>query len=240
MEKDYKTRNEIINKKELIDVLDNNKEMANLINTYLTPKKRIKENSLQKVHVEYINKRYTNDKIDLIYKWKKEEVIFLIKYQFDLDDNLPLKILSYCIDIMREGIQNSKQKNIIYPIVVPIVVYVNNKKCKVTNNFKYIQIEDSMYRKYKIDMKYNLIDINRLSTSFLLNNRSIFGYIMLLLKSEDKDKFEKNLNIILKIEKKNKELYEKIIKIFNLDSEVQRSKINTLRKLKYLLENKDL
>ena len=141
---------------------------------------------------------------------------------------------------MREGIKNSKQKNIIYPIVVPIVVYVNNKKCKVTNNFKYIQIEDSMYRKYKIDMKYNLIDINRLSTSFLLNNRSIFGYIMLLLKSEDKDKFEKNLNIILKIEKKNKELYEKIIKIFNLESEVQRSKINTLRKLKYLLENKDL
>ena len=71
MEKDYKTRNEIINKKELIDVLDNNKEMANLINTYLTPKKRIKENSLQKVNVEYINKRYTKDKIDLIYKWKK-------------------------------------------------------------------------------------------------------------------------------------------------------------------------
>ena len=97
---------------------------------------------------------------------------------------MPYRILNYCIDIIQEWKKSKKiNQNTRYPIIVPIIIYTGNEKWKIPKNFKEKQISDYVFENYKIDLEYNLIEINKLSKSFLLQKQSLFGYGMIIEKS---------------------------------------------------------
>ncbi len=60
------------------------------------------------------------------------------------------------------------------------------KNGKYQKIFKEKQISDYVFENYKIDLEYNLIEINKLSKSFLLQKQSLFGYGMIIEKSKNK------------------------------------------------------
>ena len=133
---------------------------------------------------------------------------------------MPYRILNYCVDIIQEWSRNKKiGKDTKYPIVVPIVIYTGDKNWKIPQNFRDKQISSYVFERYKVDLEYNLVDINKLSKQTLLEQNTMFSYTMLIEKSKNKEELIDNLSLIIKTTK-DKEKLEKLTNI-----------------IKYLLEN---
>jgi len=190
-------------------ILKNEKEMAQFINKFLEPNKMIKSNDLIKCVNNYTNKRYKSKEADLIYKLRSDEVFFVVENQTKIDYSMPYKMLNYCIDIIKEWSKNKRNDfNILYPIVVPIIIYTGDVKWRMPRKLEEKQVGNYVLENYKIDFKYNLIDVNKLNTRYLLQQKSMFGYGMMIEKSKNNEELRKNINLIID-DIKNKEQLEK-------------------------------
>lgn len=97
---------------------------------------------------------------------------------------------------------------------MPIIIYTGNQKWKLPKNFKEKQISNYVFERYKIDLEYNLIDINKISKQVLLEKDTMFGYIMFIEKSQSKDELIENLKIIIK-STRNKEKLDELANIIS-------------------------
>ena len=195
------------------DILKDKNEIVNLVNKFLKPNEQILEKNIEKYTNSYITRRYKSKEADIVYKMKDIDIYFLIEHQSTVDYNMPYRILNYCIDIIQEWKREQKGKKIYrYPIVVPIVVYTGKTKWSVSKNYKDQQLKITTYEKYRIDLAYNLIDINLYSTNDLLQKGTMFSYALLMEKSKDKEDLIKYLKLI--INKENDK--EKLDKISNI------------------------
>lgn len=182
------------------NILQNQKEATEFINQFVGPREKVKEEQLIRYTNSYITKKYKSKEADLVYKLKNQEIFFLIEHQSTIDDNMPYRMLNYCLDIMREWSRTKKiGKNTSYPIVVPIVIYTGKQKWKMPTSFNEKQFHSYVYERYKMNMEYNFIDINRLSKQILLEKNTMFGYVMLIEKAENREELVENLNIIIKL-----------------------------------------
>ena len=181
------------------NILKDEKEMAKLINGFLESKAKIQSENLIKYTNNHINKKYIDQEFHLIYKLKHKETFFLIEHQSIIDYTMQYKILNACINIMQEWTKTRNiKKDGRYPIIVPIIIYTGNEKWKMPKKIKEKQIGDYIFENYKIDLAYNVIEINKISTKFLLQKRSLFGYSMIIAKSKDKNELKENLELIVK------------------------------------------
>ena len=212
-------------------ILEDKKEIAELINIFLEPNRKIESKNLINYSRSYIDKKiHTNEKT-LVYKLKNKEIFFIIEYQSILDNTMQYRILNYCINIMQQRTKNNGlNKEIKHPIIVPIIIYIGNEKWKKSKYVKCKQIGDYIFENYKINLDYNLIDVNKLSTKFLLQKRNLFGYSILLEKSKNIQELEKNIELIIK----NVQSKDELEKIQDLINYVQN---NLLNKDKNLLKN---
>ncbi len=190
-------------------ILNEEEEARKFINYFIEPQKFIETNELI---------RYTNNKskeADLIYKLKGKEIFFLIEQQSTADITIQYKILNYCIDIIQKWSRSKKTgKNVGYPIVVPIVIYTGDKNWKIPKKFNY------MFESYKINLEYNLVDINKLSKQELLAYDTILGHILLIKKSQNKEELIDNLCLIIKTTK-NKDKLDKLADIIMEITEIK-------------------
>ena len=172
-------------------ILKNKDEVAKFINNFINPMEKIEGNNLIKYTISFINRRYKYKEADLVYKLKD------------------------CIDIIYEWSRNNNMlaRKKEYPIVVPIVVYTGKEKWIIPKNFSENQRDDYTYNDYKIRMKYNLIEINNIPNQILLNEKSLFGYGMILEKSKGEDMLKENVELILK-NNPPKHILEKLQEIF--------------------------
>ena len=180
------------------NILKNKTEMTNFINEFLEPKEKVLEENLMSCTNSFITKRYQGKEADLVYKLKNKEVYFLVEHQSTIDNNMPFRMLNYAICIMQEWNRNRKiKKNTKYPIVVPILIYTGMENWDIPQNFKNKQIGDYVFSNYKVDYKFNVIDINKISDKELLQSRSMFGYGMLIEKSKSEEELKNNLELII-------------------------------------------
>lgn len=190
-------------------ILKEKQEMAKMINQFIMTKEKIEKEELIKCTNSYITNKYKTKEADMVYKLKNKDIYFLVEHQSSVDNTMPYRLLNYCIDIIQEWGKNRKgNKKEYYPIVVPIVIYTGSQKWKVTTNFKNKQISTAVFENYKIDFKYNLIDINKLSNQTLLESNSMFGYGMLIEKSKNKQELRKNIEKMIDIEKDKEKIDE--------------------------------
>lgn len=191
------------------NILKDEKEAEKLINQFLNPKEEVKAEELIRYTNSYIAKKYKAKEADLVYKMKNKEIFFLIEHQSTIDNGVPYRILNYCIDIMQEWCRNKRIEKIHgYPIIVPIVIYTGEQKWKIPRNFKEKKISNYVFERYKINVEYNLIDINKLTKQFLLEKNTMFGYIMSIEKSESKQELIESLNNIIKTTRDKEKLNE--------------------------------
>lgn len=201
------------NEKSVKKILKNKKEVVKFINQFLKPKEPIKADEI--LMCEHTLKRFKTKKPDLLYKLKNQETFFLIEYETNIDNSKIYKLLNYCLDIMQQWCHNQKiEKKSSYPIIVPIIIYAGSSISKGENKFKQKQVSDYVFESYKIHLDYNIIDINKISKQKLLENNTIFSYLMLLVKSKNSKELVDNLNLIIysiKEKEKLKQLYEIIV-----------------------------
>lgn len=230
-----KENGEKIHDKLVKSILKDENELIKFINQFINNDIKINSDDLIKFTNSYITKKYKAKESDLVYMLKKQEIFFLIEHQSNIDSTMPYRMLNYCIDIINEWCQSKKLKKVKrYPIVVPIVIYTGDRKWTVPKNFKEKQISTCIFENYKINIQYNLVDINQLSDESLIKKHTMFGYGMLIEKSKNKKDLIEKLNLIIKNcddEKQLEKLKDIILyaldnSICNIDQEKLIEKIN--------------
>lgn len=191
-------------------ILQSKKEVARLINQFVEPREKIKgEDLVSYTSNSYLTKKYRAKEVDLIYKLKNKEIFYLLECQSKIDNKIDYRMLNYCLDIMREWTQNKKTKKITsYPIVVPILIYTGRQKWKTTKELQERPWENYSLIRYKMNLEYNFVDMNKFSKQMLLNKSNILSYAMLLEKSKGDQELTQDLENIIALTEDKKKLME--------------------------------
>lgn len=200
---------EKVHDKMVKNILKDKKEMANFLNQFVMQNEEIKSEDLVCYTNSYITKKYKAKESDLVYRIKEQEIFFLVEHQSTIDGNMHFRMLNYCIDLMQEWNRGRRVgRNTNYPIIVPILIYTGNEKWNIQQNFKERQIDNCVFKNYKIDFQYNVVDISKIPDKALLEKRTMFGYGMLLEKAKNKQELKRNLEKIIMTSDKKEQLEE--------------------------------
>ena len=193
-------------------VLEEKKQVVELLNGILNLDIKLKESDIEKYKNEYINNMFQSRRADIVYKMKKKDIFFLIEHQSKIDYNMPVRILEYEVEIIREAIRgrNMTRENHKLPSVIPIVIYTGDKKWNVERYIEECQERLTKSERIKLG-EYYVLDINDFNNEeqreelFLLK-------IFLLEKAKTETEIIDILNNIF-IEKMNgkEELIKRII-----------------------------
>lgn len=198
-------------------IFKDKKEVESFINKYVNTKEKISNNNLEEYKSNFVNSRFKSRKKDIIYKMEEKNMFFLIRYQNKINNSVIYEILNTCVDIIYSW--NVLEKSVSktnYPVVVPIIIYTGKEKCNITYDLSDMQISDYIFKNYKINFKYNLIETNEITKKALIRDNTLFSYIMALQKTKNYEEFKNIISEIL-IENKNKKRnQEKLCYILNL------------------------
>ena len=195
-------------------ILGNKKQIVETINTVIMQEEKLTEEDIEKYNSSYINERFENRESDVVYKMKNRNIFFLIEHQTKVDYDMPRRILSYELEIMKEALGHKRitKNNDKLPMVVPIVIYTGRKKWNVAKYIQECQEKLKGAKELKFG-EYYIVDINDYSYEELKKEKSFLAKIMLLEKTKDKKEFIENLKTIIESEKnlENIELLERMI-----------------------------
>lgn len=193
------------------------REVAYFINQFMNLENEINKDELIQCNTSYVTNRYKDRQADIVYKLKNTQIYFLIEHQSKVDYEMTYRIFEYVKEIMDNSkIDKKVGKNLIYPIVVPIVLYTGINKWTAKRNFAYMQSKIKQYEEYLIHMKYNLVDINELTFDELQNNKTLVSNAMIIEKCKTKEELINQIDIMIKNindEKEKQTLLEIIINI---------------------------
>ena len=197
MTKTYQPYDKIFRK-----VLFSKAQAVGLINQYFHLKNKIKEEDLERYTCKFINSQFQNRESDILYKLKNSNVFFLIEHQSRIDYNMAQRIAEYQIEIIK--LENPKKKNkktTVVPLVIPIVIYTNNKtKWNAVQSIEEMQETFHNYKNPKIG-KYDILDINNFDMQKLLHNNLFTLRILGLEKAKNKEELDNIFQYILYTEK---------------------------------------
>ena len=177
-------------------ILDNKKEFKDFLNKILKLKNGINEKNIEKYNSSFVSESFKNQEADIIYKIKGEEIFILVEHQTKINYKMPLRILKYEMEIIRSRIIKNINNKIVYPVVIPIVLYTGEKRWDASINFEVRNSELAKYRGIK-EVRYNLVDINEYTKEELLKEKNILSKIMIIEKSKTIEELKNNLEKIV-------------------------------------------
>lgn len=177
-------------------ILDNKKEFKKFLNKILKLKNEINEKNIEKYNSSFVSEDFKNQEADTIYKIKGEEIFILVEHQTKIDYQMPLRILRYEMEIVRSRIIKNINNKIVYPVVIPIVLYTGEKRWDASINFEVRNSELAKYRGIK-EVRYNLVDINEYTKEELLKEKNLLSKIMIIEKSKTSEELKNNLEKII-------------------------------------------
>ena len=209
-------------------ILENKKEATNFINRTIKMYHPIKPEELINYNKEYITDFFEIREADVVYKFKNNNVFFLIEHQRKVDYSMPYRIFEYKSEILKSNVDREriKQKSYKVPLIIAVVIYTGSGKWKVPQNLLQMQEQCETYLKEQLGINsfYVLEDVNKYSNQELLESDNLLEKIFLLEKSKNQEEVKENFMKILqklqeeenqgKITKEAKEKFEdNIIKI---------------------------
>jgi len=128
-----------------------------------------------------------------------------VEHQSKVDKRMPRRIFEYCMGIMMTLEKIQKEDDERNPIIVPIVIYTGANKWNVKTNFSNTQKTYEGYEKYKINLNYKLIDINKFSKTELLEKDTKLASMMVLEKCKTKEEMKcEIIEMVLRAKDKEK------------------------------------
>jgi len=190
------------------DILQNKEEIAQFIKQFVNYEVKVEE--LEIYNPNYITKKFEYKNADIVYKVKDKQLYFLIEHQTKVDYSMAYRIFNYCLEIMRSVIENKEINSLTfrYPRIVPIVLYTGNQKWSSSKSFAEIQEGKSKSETDRIDVKYELIDVNEYNIDTLLAEKSMLAYAMILEKCKNNEEIIAHLSKIRKSIKNDKQLQQ--------------------------------
>ena len=187
-------------------ILENKKEAAEFINRVIKLCEPIKSNDLINYNKEYITDFFEIREADVVYKFKNNNVFFLIEHQRKIDYSMPYRIFEYKIEILKSNLDREriKQKNYKAPLIIAVVIYTGLGKWKVPQNLLQIQEQCTTYLKEQLGINsfYILEDVNKYSNQELIESNNFLEKIFLLEKSKSQEEVKENfIKILQKLQK---------------------------------------
>ena len=170
-------------------------------NKYLVPE------NLTLVNKSYITADYEELESDIVYKANinNTEVYFyiLLEFQSTVDYRMPLRLLFYMCEILREHAVNAKHKkydkNIKVPAVIPIVLYNGEEKWEVPKEFRKMIYNEELFGSNILNFTYDVFDISndeKFNKENLVISKNITSAIFLLDQKVDALEFLERIKII--------------------------------------------
>ncbi|MGL4452963.1 MAG: Rpn family recombination-promoting nuclease/putative transposase [Sarcina sp.] len=182
--------------------------------------KDLKIEDLELVNKSYISSDYEESESDIVYKAKigDSEAIFyiLLEFQSKIDYTMPLRLLFYMCEILREYVKNEKKdkhdRNVKIPAVVPIVLYNGQYKWDVPSEFKEIFYGAEKFNDGILNFKYDIFDVNNgFTKEELIDKKNATSAIFLLDQKIDLQEFlERVATIAIFFDKLTKEQLKQI------------------------------
>lgn len=167
--------------------------------------KNLDLDNLNLVNKSFVTSDYEDTECDIVYKANigEKEVIFyiLLEFQSTIDYRMPLRLLFYMCEILRDNAKNARHKRhdkkLKVPAVVPIVLYNGEQVWDVPVEFRDIIYNDNLFGNGLLNFKYDVFDINNdFSKEDLINNNNVTSAIFLLDQKIDAIEFLERIKAI--------------------------------------------
>ena len=172
-------------------ILENKKEAAEFINRAIKLYEPIKPGDLISYNKEYITNLFEIREADIVYKFKNNNVFFLIEHQRKIDYSMPYRIFEYKSEILKSNVDREriKQKSYKVPLIIAVVIYTGSARWKVPQNLLQVQEEYATYLKEQLGINsfYVLEDVNKYPNEKLLESNNFLEKIFLLEKSKSQE-----------------------------------------------------
>ena len=151
--------------------------------------KDLKADDLTLVNKSFISSDYEESESDIVYRAKigDTEAIFyiLIEFQSRVDYRMPIRLLFYMCEILREFSKNenhdNNNKGIKIPTVIPIVLYNGSQLWDVPTEFRKMYYNEEKFQHGVLNFTYDLFDVNNgFTKEELLKNKNVTSAIFLL------------------------------------------------------------
>ena len=191
-------------------ILENKKEAAEFINRAIKLCEPIKPDDLINYNKEYITEFFEIRAADVVYKFKNNNVFFLIEHQRKVDYSMPYRIFEYKSEILKSNVDREgiKQKSYKVPLIIAVVIYTGSGNWKVPQNLLQVQEQCTTYLKEQLGINsfYVLEDVNKYSNQELLESNNFLEKIFLLEKSKNEEEVKENfIKIIDKLQEEEKQ-----------------------------------
>ena len=191
-------------------ILENKKEAADFINRAIKLREPIKSDDLINYNKEYITEFFEIREADVVYKFKNNNVFFLIEHQRKIDYSMPYRIFEYKSEILKSNVgrEGVKQKSYKVPLIIAVVIYTGSGKWKVPQNLLQVQEQCNTYLKEQLGINsfYVLEDVNKYSNQELLESNNFLEKIFLLEKAKSQEEVKENfIKILEKLQEEEKQ-----------------------------------
>ena len=167
----------------------------------------LKSEDLTLVNKSYITSDYEETEADIVYKANinNNEVFFyiLMEFQSSVDYRMPLRLLFYMCEILREHAVNAKHqkydKNIKIPAVIPIVLYNGEEVWNVPREFRKMIYNEELFSNNILNFSYDVFDISndeKFEKNKLIDIKNVTAAIFLLDQKMDALEFLERIKVI--------------------------------------------
>ena len=191
-------------------ILESKKEAAEFINRAIKLYEPIKPGDLISCNKEYITNLFEIREADIVYKFKNNNVFFLIEHQRKIDYSMPYRIFEYKSEILKSNVDREgiKQKSYKVPLIIAVVIYTGLGNWKVPQNLLQVQEQCTTYLKEQLGINsfYVLEDVNKYPNEELLESNNFLEKIFLLEKSKNEEEVKENfIKIVEKLQEEEKQ-----------------------------------
>ena len=142
----------------------------------------------------FITSNYKDKVADIVYKYCPiDGVYFLIEHQTKIDQNMPIRIAEYSLEIMKAEYKKGKRAE-----VIAIVLYTGKRKWNVPTNLGTVSEENNENCKLVgMHTNYTLYCSNNYSDSELIKEGNALSIVLLLERTQSIESLIKKINEIL-------------------------------------------
>lgn len=175
-------------------LLKDRNEATGFINKVVFNEEKIKICDIEEYTENFITSNYKDKVADIVYKYCPiDGVYFLIEHQTKIDQNMPIRIAEYSLEIMKAEYKKGKRAEII-----AIVLYTGKRKWNVPTNLGTVSEENNENCKLVgMHTNYTLYCSNNYSDSELIKEGNALNIVLLLERTQSIESLIKKINEIL-------------------------------------------
>ena len=175
-------------------LLKDRNEATGFINKVVFNEEKIKTGDIEEYTENFITSNYNDKVADIVYKYCPiDGVYFLIEHQTKIDQNMPIRIAEYSLEIMKAEYKKGKRAEII-----AIVLYTGKRKWNAPTNLGTVSEENNENCKLVgMHTNYTLYCSNNYSDSELIKEGNALSIVLLLERTQSIESLIKKINEIL-------------------------------------------